>query len=145
MIRVPSHLNCSAVGFVALIAAFCMSALAQTPIAEFRAENMAAMNKMMVGMAVKSSNDVDRDFASMMIPHHQGAIEMAEAELRHGHNDQLRRIAQEIIVDQQQEIAAMRLALGDTLPASVAAPTHPVTATPVPNQRPTVTNLEHQP
>ena len=48
----------------------------------------------------------------MMIPHHQGAIDMARAELRYGHNEQLRRIAQEIIVDQQQEIAAMRLALG---------------------------------
>jgi uncharacterized protein (DUF305 family) len=81
MIGAISHLTCSAVRFGALIAAFCMSAHAQTPIAEFRAENMAAMNKMMAGMSIKSSNDVDRDFASMMIPHHQGAIEMAEAEL----------------------------------------------------------------
>jgi uncharacterized protein (DUF305 family) len=47
-----------------------------------------------------------------MVPHHQGAIEMAQAELRHGRNEQLRRIAQEIIVDQTQEIAAMRLAIG---------------------------------
>jgi hypothetical protein len=60
----------------------------------------------------------------MMIPHHQGAIEMAEAELRYGRNEQLRRIAQEIIVDQQQEIAAMRLALGRLLPSSAAARTH---------------------
>jgi len=50
---------------------------------------------------------------------------MAQAELRHGHNEQLRRIAQEIIVDQQQEIAAMRLALGQPLPPSVAAPDQP--------------------
>jgi uncharacterized protein (DUF305 family) len=48
---------------------------------------------------------------------------MAQAELRHGANEQLRRIAQEIIVDQQQEITAMRLALGDPLPASAPAPT----------------------
>ena len=48
----------------------------------------------------------------MMVPHQQGAIDMAQAELRHGHNEQLRRIAQEIIVTQQQEIAATRLALG---------------------------------
>ena len=52
----------------------------------------------------------------MMIPHHQGAIDMAQAELRYGKNEQLRRIAQEIIVEQQQEIAAMRLALGQPLP-----------------------------
>ena len=65
------------------------------------------------------------DFAAMMIPHHQGAIDMAVAELRHGHNERLKRIAQEIIVDQQQEIAAMRLALGQKLPASRPAPTMP--------------------
>jgi uncharacterized protein (DUF305 family) len=47
-----------------------------------------------------------------MVPHHQAAIDMAPAELRYGHNEQLRRIAQEIVVTQQQEIAAMQLALG---------------------------------
>ncbi len=47
---------------------------------------------------------------------------MAEAELLYGHNEQLRRIAQEIIVDQQQEIVAMRLALDQSLPASEPAP-----------------------
>jgi hypothetical protein len=80
---------------------------------------------MMAGMNVKPSGDVDRDFTAMMIPHHQGAIDMAQAELRHGRNEQLRRIAQEIIVEQQQEIAAMRLALGQPLPPSVAAPDRP--------------------
>jgi uncharacterized protein (DUF305 family) len=49
-----------------------------------------------------------------MVPHHQGAIEMAQAELRYGHNEQLRRIAQEIIVDQTQEIAVMRQAIRDS-------------------------------
>ena len=47
---------------------------------------------------------------------------MAQSELRYGHNEQLRRIAQEIIVEQRQEITAMRLALGDPLPASAASP-----------------------
>ena len=88
----------------------------------FLAENAAAMDKMMDGMAPKPSGDVDQDFVAMMIPHHQGAIDMAQAELRHGHNEQLRRIAQEIIVEQQQEIQAMDLALGRPLPPSVAAP-----------------------
>ena len=90
--------------------------------APFLAENDAAMARMMNGMAIEPSGDVDADFANMMIPHHQGAIDMALAELRYGHNEQLRRIAQEIIVDQQQEIAAMRFALGRTLPPSAPAP-----------------------
>jgi uncharacterized protein (DUF305 family) len=83
----------------------------------------AAMDRMMAGMAIKASGDVDQDFAAMMIPHHQGAIDMAVAELKYGHNEQLRRIAQEIIVDQQQEIAAMQFALGKPLPPSAPAPT----------------------
>jgi hypothetical protein len=91
--------------------------------APFLVENATAMDKMMTGMAVDPTGDVDADFAAMMIPHHQGAIDMALAELRYGTNEQLRRIAQEIIVDQQQEIAAMRLALGQPLPPSAPAPT----------------------
>jgi Domain of unknown function (DUF305) len=58
----------------------------------------------------------------MMVPHHQGAIDMAQAELRYGRNEQLRRMAQEIIVTQQQKIAAMRLAVGEPLPPPAAAP-----------------------
>ena len=66
---------------------------------------------------MKPSGDVDADFVAMMVPHHQGAIEMARAELRYGHNEQLKRMAQEIIVTQLQEIAAMHLVLGQPLPA----------------------------
>jgi uncharacterized protein (DUF305 family) len=116
MISALPPLRCLTVLMAAFIAVACTPAHVEQPIAEFTAENIAAMNKMMAGMAIKPSNDVDQDFARMMIPHHQGAIDMAEAELRHGHNEQLRRIAQEIIVDQQQEIVAMRLALGDAQP-----------------------------
>ncbi len=107
----------------AICAAVYRSALPRE--APFLSENVSAMVKMMVGMEITPSGDVDTDFAAMMIPHHQGAIAMAQAELRHGHNEQLRRIAQEIIVTQQQEIAAMRLALGRPLPPSVAAPDQP--------------------
>jgi alcohol dehydrogenase YqhD (iron-dependent ADH family) len=92
----------------------------------FTAEMNAAMDKMMAAMAVKPSGDVDRDFATMMIPHHQGAIDMALAELKYGRNEQLRRIAQEIIVEQLQEIAAMRLALGQPLPLPTQ-PSQPAT------------------
>jgi hypothetical protein len=91
----------------------------------FLKENELAMSRMMAGMTIKPSGDVDRDFVSAMIPHHQGAIEMAQALLRHGRNEQLRRIAQEIIVDQTQEIAAMRLALGERAPDPAAVPTEP--------------------
>lgn len=90
--------------------------------AGFLAENDAAMNKMMDGMAPHPTGDVDHDFVEMMIAHHQGAIDMAQAQLRYGKNETLRRISQEIIVEQLQEISAMRLALGQPLPASVASP-----------------------
>jgi hypothetical protein len=101
--------------------------------AAYLAENGAAMSKMMKDMTINPSGDVDRDFVDMMVPHHQGAIDMAVAVLRYGHNPQLRRLAQEIIVDQQQEIAAMRLAVGEPLPPSRPAPTSPPhSASPMP-------------
>ena len=91
----------------------------------FLAENNAAMTKMMAAMDVKPSGDVDADFVAMMIPHHQGAIDMARAQLRYGSNEQVRRIAQEIIVTQQEEIAAMRLAIGQPLPPSAPSADQP--------------------
>ncbi len=108
-----------------LVPAYICAGTAQSAVADeapYLAENDAAMTKMMGGMSIKPSGDVDQDFAAMMIPHHQGAIDMAQAELRHGRNEKLRRIAQEIVVEQQQEIAAMRLALGQPLPPSIASP-----------------------
>jgi uncharacterized protein (DUF305 family) len=83
----------------------------------------AAMSRMMTEMEAKQTGDVDRDFVAMMTPHHQGAIDMAVAEIRFGHDERLKRIAQEIIVDQQQEIAAMAQAIGEPLPPSAPAPT----------------------
>ena len=52
--------------------------------------------------------DADRDFLAMMIPHHQGAVEMARLELIHGTDPLVRRLAEEIIASQQTEIEAMR-------------------------------------
>lgn len=99
----------------------------------FLKENDAAMEKMMNDMAAKPTGDVDRDFVAMMIPHHQGAIDMAVIQLRYGKNEQLRRIAQEIIVEQMQEIAAMKLAIGqpatDTTPAPTQVQPQPAPAT----------------
>jgi len=57
------------------------------------------------------TGDPDHDFAAMMIPHHQGAVDMAKAELLYGKDPVLRRLAQEIIVTQEQEIEVMRLRL----------------------------------
>ncbi len=125
---------------VALMSA--ATALAAGPEeAPFMAENSAAMAKMMAAIDVKPLGDVDADFVAMMVPHHQGAIDMAQAELRYGRNEQLRRMAQEIIVTQQEEIAAMRLAVGQPLPPSVPSPdrqsstvrtnTHPMPRRPV--------------
>ena len=116
-------ISLAAAGSVIAIAATVSAASPdETP---FLAENQVAMDRMMAGMSIKPSGDVDHDFALMMIPHHQGAIDMAQAELRYGRNEQLRRIAQEIIVEQQQEIAAMRLALGESPPGPIAAPGEP--------------------
>ena len=103
------------------ISAICAKSLGSAPAAEapYLAENINAMTKMMIDMSIGPSGDVDTDFVAMMVPHHQGAIEMAQAELRYGRNERLRRMAQEIIVTQLQEITAMRLSLGQPLPPSV--------------------------
>ncbi|MGY2402815.1 DUF305 domain-containing protein [Pseudomonas sp. SDO5271_S396] len=91
--------------------------------AAFIDENNAAMTRMMTGMDAPPTGDIDRDFVTSMTAHHQGAIDMAVTLLKYGKNEQLRRLAQEIIVEQQQEIAAMRLAVGDPPPPSAPAPT----------------------
>jgi uncharacterized protein (DUF305 family) len=110
-------------GALALLLAAAAPAPAASPSeAPFLSEMDASMARMHGAMMVRPDGDVDRDFVAMMVPHHQGAIDMAQAELRYGRNEQLRRIAQEIIVEQQQEIAAMRLALGQTLPPSHPSP-----------------------
>jgi hypothetical protein len=94
----------------------------------FISENDAAMNRMMADMTVKPSGDVNRDFVDMMVPHHQGAIDMAKALLIHGDNEALHRIAQEIVITQQQEIVAMRLVIGEPVqPTASGATTPPAT------------------
>jgi len=68
------------------------------------------MEKMHLNMAsVKPSGISDRDFVALMVPHHQAAIEMAKAELLNGNDLQMRRLAQEIIADQQSEVELMQL------------------------------------
>jgi uncharacterized protein (DUF305 family) len=79
----------------------------------FLSENGAAMNKMMADMAIKPTGDVDRDFVAMMVPHHQGAIDMAKEELKYGHNEQLRRLSRQIVATQRKEITVMRDAVSE--------------------------------
>ncbi len=72
-------------------------------------EAMTSMDREMENATL--TGDPDHDFAAMMIPHHQGAVDMAKAELLYGKDTVLRRLAQEIIVTQEQEIEVMRMRL----------------------------------
>ncbi|MRI55287.1 DUF305 domain-containing protein [Methylobacterium sp. DB1607] len=98
---------------------------AQADPSSFDATMASSMARMHADMAVAPSGDPDRDFAAMMIPHHQGAVDMAKAELAYGRDPVLRRLAQGIIVEQQQEIEVMRRALAERLPAPKAASSAP--------------------
>ena len=71
-------------------------------------ELMAVHHKMTKAMdGIEPTGDPDRDFLTMMIPHHQGAIDMAEVQLKHGKNPEVRAMAEKIISDQKREIAEM--------------------------------------
>src|SRR6201996_5059961 len=87
----------------------------------FDAQMGRAMTRMDQDMMVKPSGNYDRDFAAMMIPHHQGAVDMARIELQFGKDPVLRRLAQAIIVEQLQEIEVMNLELKQ-LPNAAPAP-----------------------
>lgn len=68
----------------------------------------AAMSKMSQGMAVTYTGDADKDFVNGMIPHHQGAVDMAQVELKYGKDPQMRKLAQNVIASQNKEIALMK-------------------------------------
>ncbi|MFL9454231.1 DUF305 domain-containing protein [Tolypothrix bouteillei VB521301_2] len=85
------------------------------PVKDALNQAMISMNTTMSSTPMIGNPDVD--FAEMMIPHHLGAIEMAKVELKYGTDPRLRRLAQEILVTQQSEIALMQLVLEHPLPA----------------------------
>ncbi len=68
--------------------------------------------------SIKPSGDNDVDFVRLMLPHHQAALDMAKTELLYGQDTQMRRLAQEIITDQQSEIELMQLWLKQHEPSS---------------------------
>ncbi|WP_158747299.1 DUF305 domain-containing protein [Acidisphaera sp. L21] len=67
-----------------------------------------AMQGMMKGMDVPYTGDADHDFVMGMLPHHQGAVDMARVELQYGHDLALRKLARDIIASQTKEQAFMR-------------------------------------
>ena len=116
----------------AAVAAIGTSALAQHAAGHMTGMDMATMEKMMKDMSPKDgesaatkgfkdahmqmmhqtstqfSGNVEVDFLRQMIPHHQGAIDMAKVELAHGKDPEIRKMAEKIIADQEKEIAEMK-------------------------------------
>jgi len=113
-----------AVPIIVAIIGFTSPSWAQMPPnSSFEQEMMESMSKMDQGMvAAAMTGNPNYDFSAMMIPHHQGAIDMAKTFLLHGQDSVLRRLAQEIIVTQQQEIQVMRLRLATLQTGGASAP-----------------------
>jgi uncharacterized protein (DUF305 family) len=78
---------------------------ADTPATKAYREANAKMHK---EMDIRFTNDADADFIRGMIPHHQGAIDMAKVVLQHGKDEQTKKLAADIIREQEREIAQMR-------------------------------------
>src|SRR5262249_14949608 len=88
---------------------FPLLALAQDDASAIKKAFMDAHEKMMREMGKETPRgDPDRDFATFMIPHHQGAVDMAKIELRYGNGPQLRALAEQIVRSQTQEIGELK-------------------------------------
>jgi len=96
-----------------IVQTFLISAVLFAPLAAMAAPTdyyAPAMNKMHDAMmAVKTTGDADADFVRGMIPHHQGAVDMAKVELQYGKDPQLRKFAQKVIDAQSDEIKMMQV------------------------------------
>ena len=88
-----------------------------------------ANDRMHVQMDVEWTGDVDVDFLQTMIPHHQGAVDMARAVVAHGKDPQVKALAEAIIVAQEQEIAQMRQRIAE-LNAAEGGPQPPARKNP---------------
>jgi uncharacterized protein (DUF305 family) len=78
---------------------------------QFLFEIDLAMSNMNRSMLTTPTDDIDRDFVNVMVPHHQGAIDMARAEIKYGRNDALRQLAKRIVSEQEEEISSLSHAL----------------------------------
>jgi uncharacterized protein (DUF305 family) len=82
---------------------------ASSSAGSFSSEMQQAMEGMEADMkSMKMTNNIDHDFASMMIPHHQSAIEMSDAILKHGKDQEIRQIAEKIKSDSEKEISELK-------------------------------------
>ena len=96
--------------FCLVATAFAAVAIAQHPTLSFDSLTQQSMERMHHGMAAASpSGNPDRDFVRMMIPHHQGAVDMSKALLLYGKDQELQQLAKSIIAEQQNEIQLMGL------------------------------------
>jgi hypothetical protein len=103
--RHTAHSATSGVVLPAVPAEF--TALTERTFDQLLGDSMSVMHK--GTHSAPHTGNPDRDFVTMMIPHHQGAIDMAKAILLYGKDEQLKRLAQEIIADQQNEVQLMQL------------------------------------
>lgn len=78
---------------------------------QFLFEIDLAMSNMNRSMLTTPTGDIDRDFVHLMVPHHQGAVDMARAEIKYGRNDELRQFARRMVSQQEGEISSLRHAL----------------------------------
>ena len=109
------HRTRHALALIVGAALLSLPALAQQPANAPAMPASAADRALMAGMttmnrdmsAAPMTGDADRDFVAMMMPHHQGAIDMAKAELQYGRDPAMRRLAKNIVAAQEKEIAEM--------------------------------------
>jgi Domain of unknown function (DUF305) len=110
----PSHQHAT------VAASFCGISPSHGGQSPFLADMGDVNERMHAAMEIVPTGDVNQDFIRMMIPHHQGAIDMARVLLKYQPEERLRRLAQSIIVEQGQEIAYMQTLLRPPPPAASA-------------------------